>query len=318
MTSFTSSFSEVVLAPARRREYLAIAATALVVVVFVGVGSQIWLSKSTAGARKAVRELNDQTEIIIVGSSHLLGQHQEHYSRPCVNVSHAANSLEMISLTCQSSIHKTPHVRLVVVEIGTLVAIANPTQLRNHTFVELGVPPWSIPGSWHEKLWRCVERYPAFRIPRLTPRNLIEQWNPDINAQAQGHAVVRQGNYSENGRFRASNVLQTMQDNHDRIEGNLQSLRELLTLLKVRNIQVAAVITPHSVTFRELLTPEANELRKQQADMCLDFDNVHLIDLYDDESNGFTQEMFADSDHLNTVGHARLSQIIQAKTLDGR
>lgn len=311
MTSFTSSFRQVLLAPDRRREYLAIGVTIALTLVLVGVACQSWIGNQNRGPRLSYLSLDEDTELLIVGSSHLLGQTPDLWTEDAVNVSHAANSLQMMHLTIQAALRRAPEAHTAVVEIGPFVSVSDPTRIRDHAFRELGVNPWSFPGDWYAKLWTCVESYPPFRVPRLTPHNLLVRSRRDLNAQAQGIQVETMGTYQENGEFRARGIIQSLLENPDGVQQNLASLRKMLEELQQQNIRVIVVVTPHAPSFRSRLTQRESQLLEEIKEICAGFSGVSTVDVFDSEQHGFDQSMFADADHLNMSGHRQLASIIQ-------
>lgn len=306
MSSFTSSFRKVVLCSPATREYVVVAVSLLLTLVFVGWTSERWVRSKNLGFSQARQGLNSATEVMIVGSSHFLGLTPEVTQIRSVNLSHPANSLEMMALTAEAAIDAVGTRPALIIEIGALVAVSNPSNLRDHAFVELGVPPWKLPGNSIERLWRVLERYPPFRIPRLTPRNIVQLSNPGLHANVQGFEVVRIGNYIENGDYRANTVLQLIAENQLESRRNLAALEELLKFAAQRGIAVVAVVTPHAPSFRERMNQAAEALLKKQVEICQAYENVRVVDLFDAASHGFSQDHFADSDHLNSSGHALL------------
>jgi hypothetical protein len=311
MNSFTSSFRRVVLRSPATREYVLVTVSLLLTLVMVGVVCDHWVSAKNLGFAKVRQGLDASTEVLIVGSSHFFGLTADITGLKSVNLSHPANSLEMMAITAESAIDTIDTSPVLVVEIGTLVAVNNPANLRDHAFVELGVPPWKLPGSGIHRLWRVLERYPPLRIPRLTPRNIVQMRNPELHASAQGFEVVQIGEYVENGDFRASNVLQQVAENQLERQRNLAALEQLLELAAKRGCAVIAIVTPHSPSFRERMDQPAESLRLRQIEICRGYGNVRVLDLFDSSLHGFTQEHFADSDHLNSAGHALLAEYLR-------
>jgi hypothetical protein len=311
MISFTSSFRSVVFARETRAKYATVAGTLLLVVLVVSVCCQVRISRKNAAQTAAYRSLDQSTRIIIAGSSHLLGQNSETIGLRVVNVSHAANSLRMLYLTLRKALYRAPHVQQVVLELGHIVLTSDPTRLRGHSFVELGLRPWELPGTPAEKLWRCVERFPPLRVSRLTPKNLVSILRPELNASAQGFKPTKIGNYIENGKFRAARIHMAMEKDQPLIDDNMAALEELLTLLtREKSVKVLILVTPHTVHYREEMNSQEVSMLQRAESICQQFPGVTVLDLYNSDSHGFTLDHFGDSDHLNNAGRELLGKTL--------
>lgn len=312
MTSFTSSFRSVVFGRETRRRYAIVSGTLMIVVLATSLGCQFWINQKTVSSARASRELGPSTDLIVAGSSHLLAQNSTTIREQVVNVSHAANSLRMMFLTLRSAIRRAPNVRHVVVELGHVVLTSDPTRLRGHSFVELGVAPWEIPGTIPERIGRCAEYFPPMRVPRLTPQNVLVALRPELNAEAQGFAVQKVGDYVENSGFRAAGIHLAMSTEASTIQDNLVALEDLLDLLKRQEIHVVIVLTPHMSEFRQSMNDQERALLDTARGICAGYANVSVLDLYDAESNGFERDNFVDCDHLNMLGHQKLGALLSA------
>ena len=64
------------------------------------------------------------------------------------------------------------------------------------------------------------------------------------------------------------------------------------------------------------MTSREDDLLIEVTAICTDDPRVVVVNTFDSITLGFDQTMFADADHLNTMGHRRLAEIIQSRMDD--
>ncbi len=310
MTSFISSFKEVVFPLANRRSYLVVALSQFVTFLLVVLSCHLWLRYSLHEFVSEFAALTPNSTVLVVGSSHLLDLGLEKDGVKAANLSHPANGLEMIERTVHCALKRAPGIKTVVFEVGHIVIGSDPLRLRDNAFRELGVDPWEFPGESRDRLRATVESFPPLRVPRLTPESLVTRMRPELGAAAEGFSFEKGTSYIDNARFRVHIVdfiLRT--ENREQIDRNLNSMRRMIAELKERGVKCVVVVTPHDKSYRELINPDHDLLLETFLSAAHECGVDSVLDHYAGDSL-VSRECFADCDHLNSIGKQKLSEEI--------
>jgi len=278
--------------------------------IVVTIGCTIWLRRSLQMELRYAASLTSDSRVLVVGSSHLFGTRSMRAGQPAANLSHRANSLEMIESQVRYAIDRTPSIDTVIFEVGHLVAGANPMHIRDHGFREPGVPSRKFPGTRLGKVRHTVDAFPPLRVPRLTPETVLKRMHPELGLEAEGFKVEKIATYTDNAAYRIYSINSVLNDeNMDQIDENMAAMSRLITDLKQRDMKVVILVTPHDRLFRDQITDDQQTLLERFLAKAKVAGVDEILDHYADESLS-ERKWLTDADHLNDVGQKRFSQII--------
>jgi hypothetical protein len=271
----------------------------------------------------AVAALSDRTEVLFVGSSHVLfGIRPQRYSVDAMNL--AAPWLDYASArrVVEKHLPRVPNLKVAVIEYDELPLVADmvSAMVGGHdlrALTELELPPLEFPvANWRQRLRVLYTAwlFPLIGLPRLTPRGLMDPSEACTPLQhptrdfAAGYyftnAVTPPG-FDSTILFRA---LANAAQQEATVEKNLHDLDETIGLLRRRGVIVVLLRLPHSPDYA-LQRPAVVTARWRQLQDHFQHD-TRVLALDWGEKTDFQAGDFCDNHHLNASGADKLARLL--------
>lgn len=319
--------------PPRERRWHALVATVLVFTLLVcyEVPARVFGVSGCAGptlSSAAVASLSDRTEVLFVGSSHVLfGIRPERYSVSATSLAATWLDYSCVRRLVLKHLARIPNLKVAVLEydelplVSDLVpALVSVDDLRPLT--ELALSPTEIPvDDWTLRL-RVVSTAIAFRftgLPRLTPSTLMSPAPPPCSPlyrPAQGFApgyfcteAVTPESFDRGLVFK---TLEKAARHEDVVRRNLAALDDAIGLLRRRGITVLMLRLPHRPEYGRGLPALVHRRWADLEDRMRGEARTdsHLL-LWDwSDRREFAAGDFADDHHLNVFGADKLARLL--------
>jgi hypothetical protein len=277
----------------------------------------------------AIASLSDRTEVLFVGSSHVLfGIRPQRYSVRAMNIASAWLDYTCALRLVEKHLPRVPNVKVAVIEYDELPLVADvvPAMIASkdvRSLTELSLSPLEFPGPVCQKLQALYTAW-AFSlttIPRLTPwgwENRGLACTP-LHHPPRGFAA---GYYYTEGvtpsNFNAQvlyDVLTGAARKENIVQRNLGALQQTIDLLRRRGITVVLLRLPHASDYTRsaLVTKRWQELQaivdaRRRTDA-----GVLVWDF--GQRTDFQRGDFVDIHHLNVFGADKLARLLDADLL---
>jgi hypothetical protein len=272
----------------------------------------------------AVAALSDRTEVLFVGSSHVLfGVRPERYSVRAMNLASAWLDYTCARRVLEKHLPRVPHLKAAVIEydelplVSDLVpAMVGTSDLRPLT--ELSMGAFDIPADdvvLKLRVLYTAVAFPITGLPRLTPLGWENRADvcPPLHHPPRGFSA---GYYYIEGvtppSYDAKVVYQALAKaagNEHVVERNLRALQETISMLRARGLCVVLLRLPHD---RDYLRPPSVAARWRELQRSVGARNdVVVLDW--GESAAFQPHDFCDNHHLNAAGADKLAGLLDAQ-----
>lgn len=313
--------------PAERRYHVLVAAL-LVVVLPVGhwfadgVEEALLPHSGLAPLVLARQALSESTEVVVVGSSHvLLGVWPELLPVEAMNITGPGWDYRSLEAAVLANLERTPNLRLAVIELDTLSMRIDTSIVQRGRCGALRV--WGI----SEEDVPCVDRpidegrfgllsRVLIPSPRLTPEAIWETVKPRFVGSAEsrvaiaGHRTVLFAATREQSAKHGRERVRWLQKRFGSrfVRDNQAALGRLTDLLQQHGVRVVLLRMPHQESFTSHV-PQAWVRQIERAARRLRGNDGVRIPVWNYErGRGFVQGDFMDSVHLNSIGAKKLSR----------
>jgi hypothetical protein len=277
----------------------------------------------------AVASLSDRTEVLFVGSSHVLfGIRPQRYSARAMNLASTWLDYTCAQRLVEKHLPRVPHVKVAVIEYDELPLVADlvPAMIASNDvrpLTELSLTPLEFPTSIFHKLQSLYTawKFSLTTIPRLTPwgwENRSLACTP-LHHPPRGFAA---GYYYTDGvtpaNFNAQvvyNALAVAAGRENIVQRNLGALQQTIDLLRRRGITVVLLRLPHA---REYAQPALVKTRWRELHAIVDArsrtDAGVLVWDFGERAD-FQRGDFCDIHHLNVFGADKLAGLLDPDLL---
>jgi hypothetical protein len=260
-------------------------------------------------------ERRDSMEVLILGNSHTYnGLNPEGFFLPAINASNSAQDLRIDRLLLEKHIERSPRLKCVVLPVS---------------YANIGRRMEQGPERWRAKNYIIYMDLP---IPSWRPSYHLELLNRSMSKNIKlimGHA--RRGTHNRvcaaNGGTLGKPTQTANMEVYGRqvaqrhslsvggtIEENQRDLEAIVAICGERGIKLVLINPPGHESYRVNLEPvQLARSRLIPAAIADANDHVIYLDLLSD--NRFLTDDFADSDHLNARGNAKLTAIVREEVL---
>ncbi len=274
-----------------------------------------WLPNSYSQKKQFLAERAQAVNVMVLGSSHAFDDiNPDFFSCKGFNFSNQSQSLFYDTRICLKYLDRLPNLKCVIITVSYF-----------SLFYELK----DIPEGWRDYFYFRYFgiRYPSldltdpkiFSYSALYTRDFISAMiysklnNRDEFGDIQSNGwkkvsapadslMISDSTGREHALFHKS--LIRMQN----LKANVRYLRELLTELHKRNIQVFFVTTPVYQTYSKYLSPFILQINRTIiGGLCIEFKSGYYD--YSDDPR-FLKSDFSDNDHLNIAGAEKFSRIM--------
>jgi hypothetical protein len=318
------------LPPAERRWHALVAGVlALLALVCPLVPRVVFGPSGCSGetiGRAAVASLSDRTEVLFLGSSHVLfGIRPQQYSVPSMSLAATWLDYSCIRRVLQKHLSSVPNLKVAVIEYDELPLVSDlvPALLSTNDprpLEELSLSSFEFPtDDLLERLrvlWTAWS-YPLTALPRLTPL----QWTQRAQACSPLYRPPRgfsPGYYYTEGvtpaTFDAGIVFKALSKaaRDDRVvRRNLQELQRMIAELHQRGVTVVLLRLPHAPIYVSGL-PMVVAARWRQLQNWAQAD-PRLVVIDWGERSDFQPVDFCDMHHLNVFGANKLARLLDAR-----
>ena len=316
---------------AERRWHAAIAAVlALLALLGPGVPSLLFgragCPDGTVGSA-AVASLSDRTEVLFVGSSHVLfGIRPQRYSVSAMSLASTWMDYACIRSVAEKHLRRVPNLKVAVIEYDELPFVSDlvPSMIATNDprpLEELALTPLEFPADdWAERVRVLVAAwtFPLTTLPRLTPlgwTNAAEACSP-LHHPPRGFAA---GYYYTDGVTPPSydprvvfTALNSAAQNEKVVERNLRALEKTIAIFRRRGVTVVLLRLPHDRDYAPQ-RPALVAARWQQLQ-----NRVRALSRHDPrivvrdwgERPEFEPGHFCDNNHLNVFGADKLARLL--------
>lgn len=277
-----------------------------------------WLSDaiglSTGGGdvflTASVPQLDESTEVILLGSSHIFANIDAGaLSRPAVSLSVPSANIWHEADFARVALDRCPNLKLAVIEISGVNLL--PRADRRDEFEAEKQSQLAIAtGETGESVVDVVSRWPVV-MPLAHRATLNVEWlkshletsglQRDLRPGFHGFQVDPD-KYVGDGTYARSYAEMYA----DRPDEGLKSLRQLIDDLRSRGVQVALLQTPHHPTYQ---AAQADFLASAPARAAAAVD----APFWNDFTREYPQPQWFDEHHLNVVGAAEYTQLIDER-----
>ena len=271
----------------------------------------------------AVASLSARTEVVFLGSSHVLfGIRPQAYSVPSMSLAATWLDYSCIRRVIAKNLTRVPNLKVAVIEYDELPLVADlvPAMLATKDFrplTQLSLTPLEFPtaglGQKLETLWTAFA-YPITSLPRVTPLAWVKRddaYSP-LYYPKRGFAP---GYYFTDGvtppAFNARIVFDALSHasaKEDVVQRNLRDLQQTISDLRHRGVTVVLLRLPHAHTY-DAQRPAAVTARWRQLQAWTRTDPSLLV-LDWGARPEFTAADFCDMHHLNVFGANKLARLL--------
>jgi hypothetical protein len=279
----------------------------------------------TVGAA-AVASLSDRTEVLFLGSSHVLfGIRPQQYSAPSVSL--AATWLDYASMhrVLDKHLRKVPNLKVAVIEYDELPLVSDlvPAMLATRDLrplTDLSLSAFDMPATgWAQRLHAIWTEwiYPLVTLPRLTPLGWAEraQACSPLYHPPRGFAP---GYYYTEGVTPPTfdprpvfDALSSAARNEGVVRRNFEDLQQMVAELQHRGVRVVLLRLPHAPEYTRLLPLAVMARWRQLQIWARSVPDVVLFDW--GERADFDARDFVDIHHLNVYGADKLAGLLDAR-----
>lgn len=272
----------------------------------------------------AVASLSDRTEVLFVGSSHVLfGIRPERYSVRAMNL--AATWLDYTSArsVLEKNLPRVPHLKVAVLEYDELPLVADlvPGMINAKDvapLADLALTPLEMPAAnpfqTLEVLFTAWAS-PLNNLPRLTPLGWANRGDTctPLRHPPRGFSAgyyytegVTPATYDPRPVYRA---LVSSASHARVVERNIDALQQTISMLRARGLCVVLLRLPHA---RDYVRPPLVAERWQELQRRVGGRNdVVVLDW--GSMAGFQAPDFVDNHHLNAAGADKLASLLDAR-----
>jgi hypothetical protein len=264
------------------------------------------------------RQLRD-IQILVLGPSHALhGIDPALFSHKGYNLANASQTIFYDKELTLRYLDKLSSLKLVIIPVNY-----------NSLYTQLADSKESFRRWFYSKYWGIEEpgmpaldlhrySYTALYTPRTAAEfagrgfkvDLVKNLSPDGYLRYDTAGCLKNISY-ELGAKRAELYRRMMREEH--YTENVEILTQLATTLRQRNIQVCFITTPVFKTFSKYCEPEVFESNLTAlSDICRRH-GCGYRNYFNDPR--FTMRDFYDNDHLNFIGAARFSAILDSEVV---
>jgi hypothetical protein len=317
---------------AERRWHAAMAAVlAAVALLAPRLPARVYGTAGCAGGTlgsAAVASLSDRTQVLFVGSSHVLfGVRPERYSVRAMNLAATWLDYACARRVIEKHLPRVPNLKVAVIEYDELPLVADlvPAMIGSKDIsplAELALTPLQMPvRSPLERLQVLYTAwaFPLNSLPRLTPlgwENRAQACTP-LHHPPRGFSAgyyytegVTPASFDANAVYRA---LSKAASDGRVVDRNLHELQQTIAMLRARGICVVLLRLPHA---RDYVRPAivAERWQKLQSSIAAQRRaDAGILVLDWGDNAAFQPRDFVDNHHLNAAGADKL-----ARLLDGR
>lgn len=277
----------------------------------------------------AVASLSDRTEVLFVGSSHVLfGVRPQRYSVRTMNLASTWLDYTCALRLVEKHLPRVPNVKVAVIEYDELPLVADlvPAMINAkdvRPLTDLALTPLEFPTTVSRKL-QALYAETAFSLttlPRLTPWGREHRWQActPLHHPPRGFAA---GYYYTEGVTPANFNAQAVYDalthaagNEKVVQRNVRALQETIELLRRRGITVVLLRLPHA---RDYARPALVETRWQELQAMVDArsrTDAGLLVWDFGQRADFQRGDFCDNNHLNVFGADKLARLLDPDLL---
>lgn len=309
----------------------------LIVLTLLGVLFLSWLvlSKWTqyySFETLAVEALSDETEIVVLGSSHVhIMTNPESFERPLMNLSADACNYKCMDAVLRGNIERVPNLRAVVVELDIVPLVYDTIHVYkgdNERLLDLQPSLADLDEDWSRKArlyWQRFFEYSPLSGPFIS-RNKV---SPNVVRDRLRYGRHHGEEQIAPGHLILTTVMTEDRDGDDRLEvhereGTLDQVDESIAALlriieyaRVRDLQVVLLRYPHHRTYWEQRPASWDaEYDRALATVRQRFSGSE-VEVWDLEKvEGFSDDDYFDGDHLNARGTEKLGEILNLKFND--
>jgi len=318
------------LPAAEKRWHLLIAGgVAAVALVCSSVPGAVYGRSGCAGetlGSAAVASLSDRTEVLFLGSSHVLfGIRPQRYSMPSVSLAGTWLDYTSMRRVLEKHVARVPNLKVAVIEYDELPIVSDlvPAMLGERELRplrELSLSSLEIPTSGVfqrvSAIWVAWSS-PFTALPRLTPLGWLEraQACSPLYQPPRGFAP---GYYYTEGvtpaDFDAGAVFTALSQAARRenvVQRNLRDLQQMTAELRQRGVTVVLLRLPHERVYTSG-RPAVVTARWQQLQHWARTE-PHLVVLDWNDRSEFEAGDFVDIHHLNVFGADKLARLLDAR-----
>jgi hypothetical protein len=275
----------------------------------------------------AVASLSARTEVLFVGSSHVLfGIRPQRYSVGAMNLAATWMDYACVQRVVEKHLPRVPNLKVAVIEYDELPLVSDlvPAMIATNDprpLTELALSPLEVPAAgWLQKLrmLRAAWTFPLTTLPRLTPlgwTNPTQACSP-LQHPRPGFAAgyfytdaVTPPSYDPRVLFTA---LTSAAQNERVVQRNLRALEETIALLHRRGVAVMLLRLPHSRDYASQRPPlvAARWRQFQNRVRAWSERDASLLVLDWGENAAFQPGDFRDNHHLNVFGADKLARLL--------
>jgi hypothetical protein len=274
----------------------------------------------------AVASLSDRTEVLFLGSSHVLfGIRPQQYSVPSMNLAGTWLDYSCIRRVVEKNLSRVPNLKVAVIEYDELPLVSDLVSAMLSTkdfrpLTQLSLTPLEFPaaGIWQklDTLWTAFV-YPVTSMPRVTPLAWVKR-DDSCSPLYQPRRGFAPGYYFTDAvtppTFKASIVFHALSHASAKegvVQRNLRNLTQTVSELRQRGITVVLLRLPHVPAYDRgrpaIVTSRWRQLQE--------WTRVHpgLIVLDWGARPEFQAADFCDMHHLNVFGANKLAHLLDAQ-----
>lgn len=255
--------------------------------------------------------LNYDSEVLIFGNSHAFyGLNPDYFSRKAFNLSNISQTIFYDKLLFEKHIDSCKGVKYIVlpIEYTTLSHRDDVPELEWRKYfyeAQMGITTGRVSAF-------DIKKYSLALVPRvqITIKSIEKYWREGTIGECSGKGA---GSYiginalanSETGgketMYRHEDGLLDFSKNTDRINSIIKKCSE-------KNIRVLLLNMPVTNYYANVVNPTKRNKIIEQCNALATREGVYYLNLFQDKR--FVPADFYDSDHLNTVGEKKCSQIV--------
>jgi hypothetical protein len=278
--------------------------------------------------KQAINALSNNTIILLLGASHFFSDVDPSIlSVPAVTLSAGSLNYATQFAILKKNIHKTPKLKLCLLELGRIPYTINTLHNRRHRFkgdfsdlIDLGLTYWDIPDFhpllatwfWFKdlKFISPIIKGPKFNLPSPVNTSAIKS-SRKINQQIK--TIKKPGFFTTTRtlhqyyKIPKSNVKKRKPSIYNKTELNRKALIQMIIFLEDKGVRILFIRFPR---FR----PNAKGLEK----IIETTKKVsrYPICIYDyEKDNRFTESDYKDPNHLNFYGAQKFTKILNKQIL---
>lgn len=264
------------------------------------------------------RQLSD-IQVLVLGPSYALhGINPDYFSHKGYNLANASQTIYYDKQLTLRYLDKLSALRLVIIPIGY-----------NSLFTQLDDSRENFRCWFYSRYWGVdypgmpvldLHRYSniALYTPQTTLRFISKGFDVDLLEGLSGNGYLRYDTIGNSpnisyllGAKRAELYRRMMHEAH--YQENIKALTDLVSALRQKNIQVCFITMPVFKTFARYCEPNILQSNADAIrDLCREY-GCGYFNYFNDSR--FTVRDFYDNDHLNQIGAARFSTILDREVI---